>query len=137
MSNDEVKRFLLRAWNVNKEREEDFERIQRLRSQLTKVTTSYGNTPSGSRNNDKMGEAIVLLTTMESEYRNHIAEYFRVTKEIENLIDTLEQQSHRRILKLRYLDFLKWESIAGKMCYDIRHVIRMHHEAIEKLADKL
>lgn len=134
MSNDEVKKFLLRAWNVNHEREEDFERIQRLRSQLTKVTTSYSGTPGGGGNNDKLGTMIAMIASMEADYRNHMAEYYTAVKEIETVINTLSSRSHRRVLKMRYLDFYKWEDIAAKMSYDIRHVTRLHHEALEELS---
>lgn len=136
MTIDEVKLILMRAWKLKKEYEEDFERIQRLRSQLSRVTPIYSQAPGGSHSADKMTDMVSVLLELDSEYRQHMSDYFLAMKVAQDLIDSLEKQSHRRVLKLRYLDYCKWEDIADLMQYDVRHVTRLHHEALELLAEE-
>ena len=54
-------------------------------------------------------------------------------KEIERMIDTLEEQNERVVLRYRYLLGMKFEDIAQEMGYSADHIYYIHREAIKKL----
>jgi len=55
---------------------------------------------------------------------------FSVKLELFECIMRLEKRTHRVLLTLRYLSFLTWEEIAQMMEVDVRHVYRLHREAL-------
>ena len=42
---------------------------------------------------------------------------------------------YQLVLELRYLCFKSWEEIALQMGYDVRHVFRLHGEALKAISD--
>ena len=54
-------------------------------------------------------------------------------KEIETVIETLEDKTLQLLLRYRYIDGMTWEQIAVKMRYDYRWVLRLHGRALERL----
>jgi len=45
----------------------------------------------------------------------------------------VDNTEHQTLLELRYLCFKTWEQIAVDMGYNVRHVYRLHDEAIENI----
>ena len=113
--------------------EDSTERIQRLRSMLERTTTRARETPGAGAFADRMAESIARLDEWETEciYRSdaYLEHAFLVDQEIERL----EDDRHRRVLRLRYLDGLLWEEIAEKMHYSIQWCKHLHDTALEKL----
>lgn len=52
---------------------------------------------------------------------------------IEHAIETLSDSRQRTVLRLRYLDGLKWEEVAERMCYCLQWVFKLHRKALEQL----
>lgn len=53
---------------------------------------------------------------------------------IENAIEKLEPRE-RQLVRLHYIDGLKWEQVAVEMCYSWRQVHRIHSDALNKLKE--
>lgn len=51
---------------------------------------------------------------------------------IENLISNLPERE-KLLMRLRYIDNLKWEEIALKMNYTWQHMHRIHAKALNKI----
>ena len=47
------------------------------------------------------------------------------------MIHSIDDPDYRSVLELRYLDYMSWEEIAGKMKYGKRWVYSKHKSAIE------
>ena len=56
--------------------------------------------------------------------------------EIENAIDALEDPDERTVMRLRYIQGLRWEAIAMRMYYGRTTVFRIANRAEEHLAQK-
>ena len=79
-----------------------------------------------------------------SAYRKKVAEA-EIGSDIDALVDLKADITHRikqincpeyqLVLELRYLCFKSWEEIALQMGYDVRHVFRLHGEALKAISD--
>lgn len=76
------------------------------------------------------GAANALRYTMQIQERTEML--FSVKLELFECIMRLENRAHRVLLTLRYLSFLTWEEIAQLMEVDVRHVYRLHREALSE-----
>ena len=52
-------------------------------------------------------------------------------------IASLDDPAEFRVMKYRYVDFMKWDDIAAKMHYSRRQVIRIHNSAVIHIAEKM
>ena len=53
--------------------------------------------------------------------------------EIETAISELEDEEMQMVLVYRYIDWMSWEEISGKIYCSLATVYRKHREALEKL----
>ena len=53
--------------------------------------------------------------------------------EIEDAVMNLEDAREARVLRLRYIKFMKWEEIQEEMCYSVKQIQRIHEKAITHL----
>lgn len=60
----------------------------------------------------------------------------RFREEAAARIERLPDVRFREILKSRYLEGDTWEWIAGGLCYDVRHVQRLHKRALAAMAQE-
>lgn len=74
------------------------------------------------------GAANALRYTMQIQEKTE--RLFSVKLELFECIMRLENRSHRVLLTLRYLSFLTWEEIAEILEVNVRHVYRLHREAL-------
>ena len=74
------------------------------------------------------GAECALMYTMQIQEQTEML--FSVNLELFECIMRLEERTHRVLLTLRYLSFLTWEDIAQIMEVDVRHVYRLHREAL-------
>ena len=134
-----VKEWLQRAWDIEKEIRELEERRQTARDDALRITASYeykGNQslPSGNGNEAKY----IKLVDFERQLDEQIKELYTVKLEIDTAIDQVSNQKLRRLLKLRYIDFKTWEDIAEHFGYiDIRWTYRLHDRALKKIGEVL
>lgn len=53
--------------------------------------------------------------------------------EMVQVIKAVENTEFQTILEKRYLCFMSWEQIAVDLGYNVRHLYRLHEEALEKV----
>lgn len=54
-------------------------------------------------------------------------------KEIVEVIGEIDNREYRLLLEMRYLRFMTWEEIAIELGYNVRHLYRVHKEALAKV----
>lgn len=62
--------------------------------------------------------------------------YLKAVKDVDDLINTLDNPQYIAVLRRRYLGDERWEVIALELGYSLRNVHRLHHEAIDMLAQQ-
>lgn len=136
----DVKRWLNRGYKINgviKALEESKQRAYELATSTTasvhtvkingkvaaldKVQESHGN-----------GTEIKMIACAEYEMQleQHKNQLAAVLKEIHGAIMQVEDNTLQTLLIRRYLNFQTWESIAVAMNYNIRHVYKLHRQAL-------
>ena len=123
---------LKRCRQLRLEGEDIREEIEPLRSAIESTTPKLSGMPRGSAESDKLAEYMVRLETLlgklydtQVRYEN---EYYKMKEAIEAL-----EPIQRRVMRMRYMQGLKWEDIAKKMHYSDFHCRRIRKAALKHL----
>lgn len=135
MTNQEKKSYLLRYRSADNEITDLLNRRDEIKSRLERMTPTYSGMPGGSGESDKMTNGVAKLIELEREIDSKTDKLVDFRREVENHIDKIRIDNFRRVLKLRYIDGLKWDSIADVMHYDIdaKKVFVLHGHALTAL----
>lgn len=134
-----IKEFLNQAFILEKrikDKKEELEKI--IIDSVAIMSPRFDNEIRVNNYNDKIGDITckkIELVNMIFEQSEHL---LKLKYEIINLIESIENQEYRRLLELRYIQYLKWEEIALKMDYSYRHTTKLHSFALkecEKIKD--
>jgi hypothetical protein len=142
-----AKEFLLQAWQIDARIEDkiaEIDRIQEKRERImAKLTAGRASNLSGMPRGgtydwtdsiEAVIEADELIRDYVQRVREEIKNLCRVKREVADAIDDVYARTrdirYKRLLDLHYRNFLSWPEIAEKMGYDIRHVTRLHGEAL-------
>lgn len=60
-------------------------------------------------------------------------EYVEISKEIEDAINTVNNDTYKTILRYRHINFMRFESIAKRMGYSPKHIYCVYNKALEKV----
>ena len=71
------------------------------------------------------------IIVLEKRITSDIERLSSLKGEILTLIHSIDDPDYTSVLELRYLDYMSWEEIAGKMKYGKRWVYSKHKSAIE------
>jgi len=110
-------------------------RLEELRAQCEKVTASYGPlAPGGSGDGHKDG-LLVTVAQETDELLRLTQVYIRRIHDVEQFISTLDDVKHRTVLRLRYVDGLRWDAVSAGMkeyglYYSERGMYKLHGEAL-------
>lgn len=111
------------------------EKIEKLRSQAEKTTTTFSDAPSFGGYEDHRQEVIAEMVDEERRYHEAVKECERKRQEIQFFVDNLESYEERNVLEYRYLYFENWQDIAYKLDYHERAVYKIHGRALLHLLD--
>jgi hypothetical protein len=131
--NDPVREFLDSAVEAKVEYKRLNRRVEELESRATKMTQTMSGMPGGG------GSGMELLWAALADEREKLTqaaeEEFKRYHDVESFISRIEDPVYRIILRLRYLDGLKWIPIQQRLYkdgfyYTERHITRLHGEAL-------
>lgn len=138
-----AKDYLLRAWQIDARIDEKLAEIEHLEEKreriMAKLTAGRASNLTGmprgggydwTEHLEAVIETEELIRAAIQDLRQEIMELCRVKREVADAINAVEPVVYRRVLDLRYRSYLPWQTIAERMGYDIRHVTRLHGEAL-------
>ncbi len=73
------------------------------------------------------------LVSLKKDIDLHNVKIEEVKREISCVISRVEDENLRDLLRLRYLEFRKWEDIAYILNYTKRHTHRKHNRALKEI----
>lgn len=82
---------------------------------------------------DKLGNILWKIQQKEIRYLAKLDIILDEEKEIEKVIDMLEDSRERTIMRYRYISGLEWEEVCVKLSYSWRQTHRLHSNALRKL----
>jgi hypothetical protein len=127
-----AKEYLGQAYRIDQRINSKLEQIASLRELASKATNTLTDAPRNpSRNTHPMESIIVKMIDLENEINNDIDTLVDLKREIVTIIKGIRNAEYQTLLELRYLCFKTWEQIAVDMSYTLRHVDRLHNNALQ------
>lgn len=141
MTSQEKKEYLQTAFQLEKRIEtllKEKSNLQELKARCCSTTANYENDGSqnGSHQNGTENKFITYvdkLTEYEAELDKLVEKLIDTKRHIKQIITLVPKYEQREVLMKRYINYDKWEQIAVDMRYDIRHIYRLHGEALENV----
>lgn len=127
------KEYLSRYLAVKREIDILLDRRQQLWDMMTKVTPTLQTDRVQGSQPAKTDEIIAVYRDVEDELFAKIKSLVIIMRDIERVIDGVSNDRQRDVLRLRYINGLKWEEIAVKLMLDYRWVLRLHGKALQNL----
>ncbi len=126
--------YLSQSLRLNQRINSKLEQIQSLRELATKCTpflTGMPKTPN--QDGSLMADTVLKIIDLEKELQKDIDRLVDLKKEIMAVVKAVDNMECQTLLEQRYLCFKSWEQIAVDMSYNVRHVYRLHDEALQKV----
>ena len=128
--------FLTRFRKKAAEEKDIREEIAYWESKAQKVTSSWSAVPSGGKSSDKVQTGAIKIAELRESLIDKINQLVAVRIEIERAIGTVQDDTQRRLLRLRYIKGMTWEKIAVEMNYTYQWVCALRGRALNKVEIK-
>ena len=131
-----AKQYLQQAYRLNELINSDLAELEQLRVLSRSVSSpNLSGMPSGGSRNTEPAfvRAIEKIYDLEKVINAEINRFVDLKKEIRIVINQVPDNSQKLVLKLRYIQFLKWESVAAEMDLSLKQVHRIHNEALKNV----
>lgn len=124
-----AKEFLMQAWKIDDRIDERIEERERL---LAKLTAGRGTNLTGMPRGGRYDwtDAVSRVIEADRAIAAEITRLCAVKRQVNEAIEAVADGRRRRVLELRYRNYMRWEQIADVMGYDVRWVYRLHGEAL-------
>lgn len=130
-----TKEYLGQAYRLDQRINSKLEQIASLNELATKCTGVLTGMPRNpNRGTSTMADAVAKIVDLQAEINRDIDRLVDLKREMVRLIKAVDNTEYQTLLELRYLCFKTWEQIAVDMGYNVRHVYRLHDEAVENIA---
>lgn len=129
-----AKAYLSQSLRLNQRINSKLEQIQSLRELATKCTPFLIGMPKApNQDGSLMADTVLKIIDLEEELQKDIDRLVDLKKEIMAVVKAVDNMECQTLLEQRYLCFKSWEQIAVDMGYNVRHVYRLHDEALQKV----
>ena len=129
-----AKEYLGQAYRLDQRINSKVEQVASLNTLATKCTTTMTGMPRNpNRAISMMADAVEKIIDLQSEINRDIDVLVDLKRDMVRVIKAVGDTEYQTILELRYLCFKTWEQIAVDMGYNVRHVYRLHDEAVSYL----
>jgi len=118
---------------------EEYQLKQRLDTIMAELATVSSPDLSGmphSSEPTRLDSLVIRFEDIADRYAKKLEETQKELAAIERAVESLEDPRLRLLIRYKYIDGLRWETIADLMHYDVRWIYRLHGEALLVLADK-
>ena len=132
-----IKELLLECRLLSKEAEQLRLRICELRAKKDGVRAFFIKEISAASQRDMLADAIAEIESLEGIYIRKTTELMRLKRVYEQLFDQLPDRQLRLILRLKYIDLMSWEEVAGTLEYTVRNCHALHKLALAQLQNIL
>lgn len=127
--NDRKKAYLKRYHAAELAEKEIQEEIDNLRMNKMFPALIQDGMPHGSSCMD-LSEYAAQLDELLTELKAQMEQRIRIRREITQRIEAMQDETEKTVLRMYYINWLKWKEIADRMGYDVRNVTRIHERAL-------
>ena len=115
--------------------------IKLAEANATKITATITGMPRGSDNHSKVEDGAIKISALKDAYAEVIDELDVMRKQLEPLIDTLEDPDDRAVMRLRYINGFRPEEFAHERYRTARSIYyylkRAEDELVRRYPDKV
>ena len=134
---DPVRAFLETVREARVEEARCRRKLQEIDAQCRTVTGGLSGMPHGGGGDQHKDGPWAALADQRRQHEALLTAAVRQEMKVERFIARLGTDSHRIILKLRYVDLLGWPRIQEqlaqqRLCYSDRQIYRLHGEALQE-----
>lgn len=127
-----AKEFLSRAWQIEKRIDARIDERERLESLLTSPRTAkLTGMPRGGGGD--WTNAVIAVSDLNAVIVGEIETLCRIKREVIEAIDAVEDARYKRLLELRYRNYMSWDDIASEMGYTTRNIFELHGKALQRV----
>lgn len=126
-----AKEYLGKAYRLDRRIDSKIEQAASLNALAAKCTAAITGMPRNpNRKSSIMADAVAKIVDLQAEINRDIDALVDLKREMVRAIKAVDNTEYQTLLELRYLCFKTWEQIAVDMGYSVRHVYRLHDEAV-------
>ena len=132
----EAKQYLRKAYRLHELIESEKAELESLKLLAQSVSSSVvSDMPrSPSRDNAAPYEKHILkMVELESKINKEIQDYLAIGEEIRDVINKVEDNEERLLLRNRYIHFMEWDVICETMHISESTVHRIHSSALRNV----
>ncbi len=130
-----VKQYLRQAYRLNELINSNLAELEQLKVLSRSVSSpNLSGMPSGTRKQEApFAKAVEKIIDLEKIIDAEIDCFVDLKREIRDVINKVSDNNQKLVLKLRYIQFLKWESVAVEMDLSLKQVHRIHNDALKNI----
>lgn len=129
------KEYLGQAYCLDQRINSKLEQVVSLNELAAKCTSMLTEMPKHpSHSTAAMADTVEKIVDLQAEINRDIDRLVELKQEMVRIIKSVGNSEYQTLLELRYLCFKTWEQIAVAMGYSVRHVYRLHDEAVSIIA---
>lgn len=129
-----AREYLSQAYRLDQRINSKLEQVASLNELATKCTSTLTGLPRNQNHaTSAMADSVAKIVDLQAEINRDIDHLVNLKRDMVRVIKAVDNSEYQTLLELRYLCFKTWEQIAVDMEYNVRHVYRLHDEAVENL----
>lgn len=133
MTSQEKKKYLSKYQNLDSMINRKLEECEKWRDLAEKITPTLSDMPKSQISGNRVESAVEHIVELEQEINRSVDELVKLRKDIESSLQTVKDDTLRKLLEYRYIDGMTWEEIAVKMNYTYQWVCELHGRALQQL----
>lgn len=111
------------------------EQAQSIRETIETVrAVSYAGAKVKTTPKEHISDSVSRLERAERELTTSATELVEKKTEIMQRIHRIDRPEYVELLYLRYVEAMRWETIAEKMSYSVQHIFKLHRRALSVFA---
>ncbi|MDE6182052.1 MAG: DUF1492 domain-containing protein [Eubacteriales bacterium] len=109
--------------------------MKQKRKEIDAFNTTY-NEVRANIINSMTEDKVVKIVELEEDILSYKIKRDKAIVEIREVINKLDDEVHRKLLELRYIDCMGWRDIAKIMGYSNKYIFDIHNKALKKISKK-
>lgn len=89
-----------------------------------------GEKVQSSPTGDKVAKVVEKIAALKEKISAEYLELLEIMGKMEDVINSVESKDEKLLLRLRYINYYRWDKIAVEMGYSERHIQRLHAKAL-------
>ena len=131
MTNREKKDVLNRYREIRTELDALHEERREWMDRATRITPAMNGMPGGGSERGALENNAIKLVEIERDIDAQIRQGYAVIREIRAAINAVPDPTLRSLLRMHYINGLRFESIAERLHYSVRWTLRLHRRALD------